>query len=1086
MPPARYELGTEIARGGMGRVVEATDTELGRTVALKEALALDAESLKRFAREIQITARLEHPSIVPVHDAGTMVGGAPFYVMRKIGGRPLEKLVASADTLNERLALIPHVVAAAQAIAHAHERGIIHRDIKPSNILCGELGETIVIDWGLAKVKGEPDDVDPNWVIEHDDSIQTRAGIVFGTPGFMAPEQLRGTPSAVNERTDVYALGATLYHLLSRRPPHHAKTADEMMRAAAKAPPQPLDELVAGVPPELATIVDKALAHDPRARYQDAKALADDLQRFLTGQLVASHHYTPREKLVRFVRKNRVPVAVAGVGALALLVVGVIAVTRVIGERDRADREAQIAKAERTKAVTAQHVAERQNEQLRLQQARSLVASNPTEAIAMLKDLPADRWREVRSIATAAQVAGVAWSLPAPKRIETLELSHDGTRALIAGDDGSIRIYDLAARTQRVIVDHGPVVRARFADGERRIAIWHAADLAVLDAATGARTASITAPGPIHDLEVVGVNAYWADEDKKLWHLDLAGTQPIEMSVDEPIEQVAPSPDGRWLALIGENHLLLHDRTQPTLPAQELLFGNVRDLDWSDDGAHLAALVETGEATERQVADISVATGGQIVHRVRVGQRRFVAWSGGRMFTVGPLGVGVVSRYETSPRRQLEGTPVALRESARGVVVAGSTGGLALLTNDGDHVVPVPSGRLDIVDASARSPYIVGAIAGRLLVWNIADMLPRVLSKRAAAFEAFTGDDRVLVVYPDTTAEWIDLATHKSRAVEGLPSALLSITGSQDGRACLVDATHHAWLIADDHQPVDLGTADLCVFAGGRPVLGQVGGTLKVVDLDSSGQPRAAMLVGRPDRLIDAVAAREGSWLAAAFTDGTLWRADLATGVQTATRAEAIPTMIAIRRDGTVIAAQDRAIATWPVGVGQLHDLVDLGERIVALGIAGDDHVVAYTDNNHGYVVGLDPPYGTSQAFDRPDVSGGSQSPATGRMVFANRGAIEVLDPPDPRHPQTTAHRWVLAASPGLTFASPRVSGDGRTIVARRVVTDPAKREIEGTVQTALLAWRFAIPATPDDTKRWLDRLTNATFDSRTSNLAWP
>src|SRR6185295_14407798 len=114
----------EIARGGMGRVVDALDTALGRVVALKEALALDADSLHRFQREIQITARLEHPSIVPVHDAGTMEGGAPFYVMRKIGGRPLEKLVASAETLNERLSLIPHVVAAAHAIAHAHVRGI--------------------------------------------------------------------------------------------------------------------------------------------------------------------------------------------------------------------------------------------------------------------------------------------------------------------------------------------------------------------------------------------------------------------------------------------------------------------------------------------------------------------------------------------------------------------------------------------------------------------------------------------------------------------------------------------------------------------------------------------------------------------------------------------------------------------------------------------------------------------------------------------------------------------------------------------------------------------------------------------------
>src|SRR5262249_54581696 len=160
------------------------DTMLGRTVALKEVLTLDPDVLRRFAREVRITARLEHPSIVPVHDAGSSSGGAPYYVMRKISGRPLERLVATAATLNQRLVLIPHVVAAAQAVAHAHERGIAHRDIKPSNILVGELGETILIDWGLAKVIGEADEPLAGMPDDDLDAIKTRAGIVFGTPGF--------------------------------------------------------------------------------------------------------------------------------------------------------------------------------------------------------------------------------------------------------------------------------------------------------------------------------------------------------------------------------------------------------------------------------------------------------------------------------------------------------------------------------------------------------------------------------------------------------------------------------------------------------------------------------------------------------------------------------------------------------------------------------------------------------------------------------------------------------------------------------------------------------------------------------------
>src|SRR5262249_40933188 len=154
----------------------------------------------------------------------------------------------------------------------------VHRDIKPTNILVGESGETIVIDWGLAKAIGDPDDPpdQASPLPPPTTSMQTRTGVVFGTPGFMAPEQLHGAP--LDERGDVYALGATLYHLLARRPPHYSHDPAAMMRAAVEGPPTPLREIVPGVPPELATIVDKALAHDRAARYPNAGRLADDLE----------------------------------------------------------------------------------------------------------------------------------------------------------------------------------------------------------------------------------------------------------------------------------------------------------------------------------------------------------------------------------------------------------------------------------------------------------------------------------------------------------------------------------------------------------------------------------------------------------------------------------------------------------------------------------------------------------------------------------------------------------------------------------------------------------------------------------------
>src|SRR5215475_12746590 len=158
-PKERYRLGAELGRGGMGRVVEAFDTQLGRTVALKEVLPKGGAGIaRRFLREVQITARLEHASIVPLYDSGTTADGRPFYVMRRVSGRPLDEMFARMRGLAERLTLLPSVLAAIDAIAHAHKRGVIHRDLKPANILVGDLGETVVIDWGLAKVIGEEDD----------------------------------------------------------------------------------------------------------------------------------------------------------------------------------------------------------------------------------------------------------------------------------------------------------------------------------------------------------------------------------------------------------------------------------------------------------------------------------------------------------------------------------------------------------------------------------------------------------------------------------------------------------------------------------------------------------------------------------------------------------------------------------------------------------------------------------------------------------------------------------------------------------------------------------------------------------------
>ena len=361
VPATHYRPEREIARGGMGRIVAAHDQRLGRAVALKELIDPVAEQRGRFQREALITARLQHPGIVPVYEAGRWPSGDPFFAMKLVSGRPLDRVIAEARTLEARLALLPRIAAATDAIAFAHSQRVIHRDLKPANVLIGEFGETVVIDWGLAKNLDDTDAPDslrpaarraptasPAESGEQTASTLTVAGAVMGTPAYMAPEQARG--EAVDQRADVFALGAMLYHLLAGAPPYNARTATEVIAAAAIGKVRPLADRERGAPMDLVAIVERAMALDPDARYADAGELATELRRFLTGQLVSAHRYTAGERLGRFVHRHRAAVIIATVAAIAFAAGGTFAVRRIMHERDLADHERRLSDARRRAA----------------------------------------------------------------------------------------------------------------------------------------------------------------------------------------------------------------------------------------------------------------------------------------------------------------------------------------------------------------------------------------------------------------------------------------------------------------------------------------------------------------------------------------------------------------------------------------------------------------------------------------------------------------------------------------------------------------------------------------------------------------
>jgi len=312
----RYEPLDEIARGGAGRIRRARDLAFDRIVAIKEPLDPERGGA-RLRAEAEILARLQHPSIIPVYDAGVRDDGIPFFAMKLVDGGSLREAIAAAPTLEQRLALIPEVAAVAEAIAYAHAQGVIHRDIKPANVLLGAFGEIMVIDWGLAKrIAGGPADAAA--------LNATTTGTVKGTPAYMAPEQARG--ERIDARADVYAIGAMLYQVLTGVAPFGDRSASEVLDAAALELPEPVEQLQPRAPADLVAITRRAMARDPADRYATAAQIAGDLRRFQTGRLVSARRYSPVARARRWLRKRRGAITAAAVAAVAA--VGVAELTR--------------------------------------------------------------------------------------------------------------------------------------------------------------------------------------------------------------------------------------------------------------------------------------------------------------------------------------------------------------------------------------------------------------------------------------------------------------------------------------------------------------------------------------------------------------------------------------------------------------------------------------------------------------------------------------------------------------------------------------------------------------------------------------
>ncbi len=328
---SRFRVLRPHAKGGLGKVSVAEDIELAREVAFKEIqtrFADDPNSRARFVLEAEVTGGLEHPGIVPVYGLGQYENGRPYYAMRFIRGDSLQEAVeqfhnTTADDSERTLELrklLGRFVDVCNAIEYAHSRGVLHRDLKPGNIMLGKYGETLVVDWGLAKAAGR-DDVsrveDETTLTPRSRYEATQMGSALGTPAYMPPEQAAGNLDELGPASDVYSLGATLYHVLTGQKPIAGKSLDEILTKVQTGDFPAPRAIKHDIPKPLEAICLRAMALRPQERYASPQQLADDIERFLADESVSAHTESLSVRARRWMRKH--PTSVAALAATVLV-----------------------------------------------------------------------------------------------------------------------------------------------------------------------------------------------------------------------------------------------------------------------------------------------------------------------------------------------------------------------------------------------------------------------------------------------------------------------------------------------------------------------------------------------------------------------------------------------------------------------------------------------------------------------------------------------------------------------------------------------------------------------------------------------
>lgn len=889
-PDTPVEAPRELGHGAYGAVLLVWDVVLGREVALKQLHPHHAAgaSAARFVEEARLSARLEHPGIVPVHDLGRRDDGLPFYTMKVVRGRTLATAITEAGTPAARLELLDAFVDLCQAVAYAHSRGVVHRDLKPANVMVGSFGETLLIDWGVAVDRLAPAPVPgaSDWV---------------GSPAWMSPEAARR--ERVDERSDVYGLGAILYTLLTGRAPHPGNAEEALAHARHHPAPSAAGP---GVPPPLVSIAARAMAADPDQRHPDPMALAAEIRGWRSGDRVPSHRYRPVELLGRALVRHGGKLLVGVVG-LALLLAGVlVSQARTAAERDRAVRAEEEA---RTNAATAEELLV---QSLVGRAVDALEADSVVEASVFAGEALAIREDPRARGALVAADAGLFGALDGARRLAgpARAVAWSGVGGLAVLEDDRVERFDDQLRPLPSLTGVPPVmtgtVLAWSPDGTR---------LALAGRGGVSVYAPLRGPTPERVLptEVSPLSVAWIDDHHLVaadqagamgvWDVD-AGARKRAWTRQHILRAAAATADGRRV-VTGANDHSLHAWDPWTLHEPVVL---------EDDGvgAYQVAISPDG----RQVAAVGEVSGGD-------GRLRLWDLETGRLLARLEGHRGEVAGVRFSPDGRFIGT-------------AGVDATLRLWARD-------PTG--------AELPAAVGVLRVRAL------RLPRFDFSPDAGRVAVAGDDGELRV-------WRLGARGAASPPVALPRAAVDVSWSPDGRRVLVAGEDSSLRVLDVARGV-LGESRRWPGTGGfsatwlsadQLLLHRPGESPWLVDARTGARLRP---VGRPSAestfRFGRCTSPDGRWLwnASLSGDAALTRLDLPDAPSTAVPGEELGSDCAWLPDSSGLYTFGVAHGLYRVDVAGPH-VTSLGDFPAALGgvaLSPDAHTLAVSDDHRVFLV---------------------------------------------------------------------------------------------------------------------------------------